>query len=98
MKWTQEALDALSVEARYNVEAAIARSLYAWWESTDYVVIAENQLIENILMVDFGYFYECVEKLLCRPVYTREFEKNRVGLIVEAGIARWNLRNAENED
>ena len=102
MKWTRKELDALSVKARYNVEGVITRSRYAWWESTDCMVVAENQLMENVLMVDFGYFHGCVEKLLGRPVYANEFGVNRDGLIAEAIMAIRTqmelMSSAEKED
>lgn len=61
-----------------------------WWESDDPIEVAMYQIFEDFLMVDFSKFHEGIEKLVGRPVFTREFGMNVDALREEArlGIER----------
>lgn len=62
---------------------AIAFSENKCWEGWSHREIAEFQIMQDKLCMDFSAFHEAVEKTVGRPVYTHEFGMNRDGLIKE---------------
>jgi len=78
----------LPPQSRKNVlKTMVKYGTNQWWNSQDPVEIAQYQLFEDILMVDFSIFHEGVEKLLDRPVWTHEFGLNNEGLKRETKLA-----------
>ena len=88
MKWTEDRLNEIASDARANVICVMEKyGNNKWWESDDPARIAQYQLFEDILMVDFSTYHEGIEKLLDRHVWTHEFGINMKGLREEARIA-----------
>jgi len=54
---------------------AIARARAKWWLTKSPREIAEFQLREPKLCMDFAAFHEAVERALGRPVFTHEFAR-----------------------
>ena len=61
----------LEVRSKYDKE---------WWNSDDPMEIAEGQLNEPTLVMDFGKFHRAVEEVLGRTVNANEFGANTEGL------------------
>ena len=89
MKWTEDRLNEItSDESRANVIRVMEKyGDNKWWESDDPTYIAQYQLFESTLMVDFSVFYEGIENLLDRPVWMHVFGINANGLREAARIA-----------
>ena len=54
-------------------EEAIALAESGWWIDQDAVTLAQFQLAQEVLCMDFGAFHAAVETALGRPVWTHEF-------------------------
>lgn len=54
-------------------DEAIALAKTGWWRTKSPREIAEFQLREPRLCMDFSEYHEAVEKALGRPVFTHEF-------------------------
>ena len=58
---------------QFTHEQAFTLSDSQWWIGVDAVKIAQFQLSQKRLCVDFGVFQKAVEQALGRPVWTHEF-------------------------